>query len=387
MLDCLIIGGGIHGTALSYVLSKRLPPERLRVLDPYEEPLARWDAMTENVGMTFLRSPHVHHLHPDPFALATFARTRDGQPDAHFIPVFSRPSLALFHNFSKQLITRHRLRDLRVTGRARGLTRLENGWRVETEHGALDARRVILAIGATEQPLWPDWAETLRAAGAPINHIFDPDFRRSQLPAWSKLVLIGGGLSAAQTALALAAQQPGSVTLLMRHPLRIFSFDSDPCWVVPICLKDFHTEADFDRRRAIIRQARHSGSVPAEIAEEIRAAAARGHLDIQIGEAQSAEQQPQGYLCLRTATGTLKADRILLATGFDPARPGGAWLDQAITDYDLPVAACGYPVIAPALRWSDGLYVSGPLAELEIGPAARNIIGARLAGERLRAIF
>lgn len=31
------------------------------------------------------------------------------------------------------------------------------------------------------------------------------------------------------------------------------------------------------------------------------------------------------------------------------------------------------------------LVVSGPLAELELGPVARNIIGARRAGERLIA--
>ncbi|MCI0552745.1 MAG: hypothetical protein L0287_17485, partial [Anaerolineae bacterium] len=62
MLDWLIVGGGIHGTHLSYYLTQRLgvSAERVRVLDPFVEPLARWDVMTTNVGMTYLRSPHVH---------------------------------------------------------------------------------------------------------------------------------------------------------------------------------------------------------------------------------------------------------------------------------------------------------------------------------------
>jgi hypothetical protein len=43
----------------------------------------------------------------------------------------------------------------------------------------------------------------------------------------------------------------------------------------------------------------------------------------------------------------------------------------------------GYPIVASALRGHPGIHVTGPLAELEIGPPARNILGARLSAERL----
>jgi hypothetical protein len=79
----------------------------------------------------------------------------------------------------------------------------------------------------------------------------------------------------------------------------------------------------------------------------------------------------------------LRAAQVLLATGFEQQRPGGAWLDRAIADYDLPLAPCGYPLVRPSLVWAPGLYVTGALAELELGPVARNIVGARYAGERL----
>jgi hypothetical protein len=89
---------------------------------------------------------------------------------------------------------------------------------------------------------------------------------------------------------------------------------------------------------------------------------------------------------LHLASGdTLQTDRLILATGFVPTRPGGAWLDQAVSDYDLPIAPDGFPIVDPSLCWSDGLYVTGPLAELEVGPVARNFIGARLAAERIGA--
>ncbi len=79
----------------------------------------------------------------------------------------------------------------------------------------------------------------------------------------------------------------------------------------------------------------------------------------------------------------LWAEQVVLATGFEPTRPGGAWLDEAIAVNDLPVAACGFPIVDKTLCWTPGLYVSGALAELEIGPIAANIAGARQAARRL----
>jgi hypothetical protein len=52
----------------------------------------------------------------------------------------------------------------------------------------------------------------------------------------------------------------------------------------------------------------------------------------------------------------------------------------------LECAGCGFPVVDDLLQWRPGLHVTGPLAELEVGPASRNIVGARLAGERLRRV-
>ena len=79
----------------------------------------------------------------------------------------------------------------------------------------------------------------------------------------------------------------------------------------------------------------------------------------------------------------LAVDRILLATGFETRRPGGALLDNLIESASLPCASCGYPVVDTALRWHPRVWVAGPLAELELGPLARNIAGARRAGDRL----
>jgi cation diffusion facilitator CzcD-associated flavoprotein CzcO len=387
MLDWLIIGGGIHGTHLALVLTQRagVDPERLRILDPHPSLLARWHTCTANTGMTFLRSGAVHHLDLHPEALARFAKEPAGQPYRRFIEPYRRPALDLFNAHSAHLIERYALHTLHLIGRACGLTRAEDGWRVETTDGSVETRQVALALGAAEQPHWPAWAQRGCIAGAPIQHIFAPGFCRADLSPWTHAVVVGGGISAAQTALALAQQQPGTVTLLTRHALRKHDLDSDPGWIGPKYQAGFQQITDYTQRRTTIQQARHRGSVPPNVAVQIRRAVKAETLRLVQAAVVDSHQADQGQirLILADGAGTLTSDRVILATGFDPQRPGGAWLDAAVADQGLPVAPCGYPLVNSALCWADGLYVLGPLAELEIGPVARNITGARQAAERI----
>jgi cation diffusion facilitator CzcD-associated flavoprotein CzcO len=399
MLDWLIIGGGIQGTYLSLYLTRRkgISPNRVRVLDPYPEPLALWNHFARNSGMLFLRSSHAHNLHYDPFSLITFARTQAGESLARFIEPYGRPSLELFRAHSEWLIGQYRLRDLRVIGRAQQLTRLQAGWRVETEDGAIETRRAIIAIGNTESPRWPGWARMARSMGLSVHHLFDWTFSPADLNGEPRIIVIGGGITAVQVALTLAVESPGNVTLVMRHPPRIHQFDADLGWITHQYLDGFHLERDYTRRREIIRQARHRGSVPADVSQELDRAVRNGLLmrreDQVVGVSPSNllsndlnRRMPVGCggIEAQLASGeTLVVDHIILATGFESARPGGLWLDQATAHYDLPTAPDGYPIVDRALCWSPGLYVTGPLAELEIGPVARNLVGIKLAAERI----
>ncbi|MBL8151294.1 MAG: hypothetical protein JNN15_15330, partial [Blastocatellia bacterium] len=111
MLEWLIIGGGIHGTHISALLTqtKKVPNDRIRVLDPYPEPLSRWNECTENCGMSFLRSPDVHHIDLHPFALHYFSKSPVGKPFANFTWPYDRPSLELFQIHCKETIKKYRL--------------------------------------------------------------------------------------------------------------------------------------------------------------------------------------------------------------------------------------------------------------------------------------
>lgn len=388
MLEWLIVGGGLHGTHLSLALTRRagISLEQIRILDPHPRLLALWDHFAANTGMEFLRSSHAHNLHYDPFSLRTFSLTYAGKPHATFTHPYGRPALPLFQAHNQQLIKRNKLDEIILTGRANKLERTSEGWCIHTDTERITARNVLLAIGSSEQPYYPDWAHVLSQTGVPIHHIFDPRFHRTALQSWSHAVVIGGGISAVQTALAMLQQQEhGQVTLLMRHPIRVQTFDSDPCWVTNLCLDTFHKDKDYDQRRELIMKTRHKGTMPEDVAHLLQTAVTRNHLTRRMGQVLRAEQISAKWMSLYfdSQAEPLKTDCVILATGFDQKRPGGRWLDQAIDDYQLPYAPCGYPIVDESLRWQPGLYVTGPLAELEIGPVARNIIGARLAGERI----
>jgi len=376
MLEWLIIGGGIHGTAhaLNFIRKHRLSHAQIGILDPHPHLLGRWKHITANVGMSHLRSPGAHHLHDDPFHLRTFTEiTATDYPPP--IALYERPALSLFNTHSEALIARFGLENSHIHGTAHGMEKIIGGWRIHTDHAPIDTKRVLLAMGASNFLHIPTWAKT----DMPIYHVFDEKFNRADVKNGHWLV-IGGGISGAQTALAVA-ENGVDVTLITRHRIPIHDFDSDPCWVTRLCLADFYATSDFSVRRAMIKQARYKGSMPYDVAEELTTAIAMGMIRAVIGEVVHADHTP--FRVIMTNGREFFADGAILATGFATSPPIPAWLAETITRHDLPLAPDGYPVVDKGLCWSDGLYVTGALAELEIGATARNIIGARLAVERL----
>ena len=386
MLDWVIVGGGIHGALVARVLlDAGVPLDRLRVVDPHAEPLARFRQCAAATGLDYLRSSVVHHIDGDPMSLRRFAERRGRRSDLQ--GVYQKPSIALFDDHCDAVVERYGLHSAWVQGEGRSIDRAAGGaLRVETGSGDLVARRVVLAVGSADQPLMPAWAEALRAAGAPVRHVFERGFRLDEALAWAWPIVLGGGLSAFQLALWLAERRPGAVALLARHPARIHEFDADSRWMGPLGCREFARLPAGDERRGVIARERRRGSVPAEIARQLERRVADGSLAWRLGDVSTATVAAGDIELELEDGGRVRGDGVLLATGFDPRRPGGGLLDETITRLGLECAACGYPVVDASLRWGPGLYVTGPLAELEIGPVARNILGARMAGERLARV-
>lgn len=377
MLEYVIVGGGIHGVHLAVMLQAQagVLRDRVRILDPYPALLQRWSTATRNTGMTYLRSPVVHHLDAEPMSLLRFSRTQ-GKPDAFFVHPYQRPGYALFQAHSRAVVQRWGLNALHERAAATGLRRISAGWEVQTTAGSVRARRVVLAPGPSAHLSWPSWAHPLLDSGR-VQHIFEDTFDRAGLPS-GHVVVVGGGISAAQLSLHLAAERPGKVTMLVRHPFRVHLFDSDPVWLGPLGRLRFAQVAE-PKRRDYLKAVRHRGSLPPELEKRLRAARAAGRLRVVEANVLRAQSEPSGIGLYTCCDDVATAQHVVLATGFDGSRPGGEWLSRTVEREGLPLAHCGFPKVSATLEWAPGLYVSGALAELEVGPPSRNISGARIA--------
>ncbi|TVQ14063.1 MAG: hypothetical protein EA364_05030 [Balneolaceae bacterium] len=384
ILEWVIVGGGIHGICIANALIAHRYATRndIRIIDPNPEPLAEWKRTADNVGMEFLRSPGVHHLDTEPFSLKHFSSNYRGG-SKFFTAPNDRPSLTLFNAHAADVIKHNSLKEIFTQGL---VTTIEIGSAcatISSHNQMLRARRVVLALGQSHSVQWPDWARIAAEKGGRIYHVLDAAYSKNNIPDSGKVVVIGGGMSAVQTALSLTGKNR-HVTLVSPHALRYNNYDADPGWMGPKFLSKFKRIASSARRRAVINAARNSGTITQELKRSISNINHEKKCVIVIGKSEKCTVLSNDLMLLNLDNGEkIGANCIVLATGYSSKRPGGHLVDTLITDNDLKCSLCGYPVTNHALQWHENLFVTGPLAELEVGPVSRNIIGAKMAARRI----
>lgn len=395
MHQVLIVGGGIHGTFLSHLLSHHLGITDHVVVDRYAEPLHVWNRHTTACGMSHLRSPSAHNLEVDYRALRKYAARENWPATGAFVPPYARPSLALFNDHCRAIIRERGLERFRRRATVEAIRLHEDRVEAITEAGVLLARTAILALGREHALCVPEWA-----AGLPegrITHLFSPYCPQvdSMQPVGSAqsdttavaedLVIVGGGVSGVQRA--LVESQGRIVTLVTEKPIQVRRFDSDPCYIGPKCYQRFLAEPDYVSRRKMIVEARYPGTIPEDLAAPLQRAIEAGRVNLVIGRVEmAAMENPGGYVELLLSSGsTVSAGRVILATGFGRALP--PLVQQLGEAACLPRHVDGFPILDHNLRWHPRLVVTGIPAELELGPSAPNIVGAINAAKRIVPLF
>ncbi|WP_026691675.1 FAD/NAD(P)-binding protein [Alteribacter aurantiacus] len=382
MFEWTIIGGGIQGATVASFLSERgVKPAHIAVVDPHNEPLENWKHCTGKIEMEYLRSPFVHHLEESPFSLDSYAKKEDYVKP--FLGRRKRPKLQMFNDHSTLTLESRGLHESWVKGR---VTRIKKGrqyWTVTLSDGQIiESKYIVVAIGLGEQPYWPDWATDLNESSSRVSHVFDRSLNTDFVKG--PVTIIGGGITAAHLAVKLSRKIPGQVTLVKRHPFRIHEFDSDSGWMGPKNMAGFLKQKDPAKRRQIIRHARHRGSITQELQMTLLHLERSGSLSIKEREITHGTASPHGMITLYDHDTVInETASVILCTGFKQEAPGMTFLNSLIKDHNLLCAACGYPLVPDSLEWCDHLYLTGGLAELELGPTARNISGARRGASRI----
>ena len=364
---------------------------------------------------------------------------------------YSRPRLDIFNKHSDLVISKYKLDKIHQKGIVTGIHPCDENVQVEVQipsaTGAYcddqsiiyTAEHIILALG-NDDPSYVEWSSKDDIDSGLVTHLLDEKAIHSSenndlLSIDTKtydIAIVGGGITAAHKALELVDKKknPGSespsignIHLISRHPLIEQQFDTHQDWMMdkaaskrsekvggygtPRRQRIFSKLTCWKERRMMIAKERVPGTVTPAVNRGInglRYAIENG--DIRWHQAEILDKKLMALESNHTngniahyvknhrielslsSGGKIETDKILLATGFGKKPPGGKLLDDLIENAGLEVSAfCGYPIVDQYLLWHPRIYVSGALAELELGPSARNIAGARLAAERILESF
>jgi hypothetical protein len=386
MTQLLIVGAGPAGLACTLALRCHGLDEGLRVVDPTGRWMAAWERRFDAQDIQHLRSPAVHHPHPDPFAMIA-----EGQHGLLRSGGTRLPTRARFDEFCRRVVAEAGLADTVERAEVTGLS-LDAAGRPQVRLGTgrvLRPERLVLATNARHPVVPPAFAD---AAGDPrVRHAEQAHVDHA--PTGGRLLVVGGGLSAAHLAVG-AARRGAHVTLLTRRGLTVRRFDVHPTWLGPRKRRPFEREPDPAVRRREIDRARGGGSIPARMRREIEHCVESGSLRL---------------LERREITGVTAASRGIVV-GVDhgsdsSAHPGsddtydevwlstGGRIDVTADPLCAPLVARratpivdGLPELDADLSWpGTRVHLTGFAAALRLGPTAGNLVGHRRAALRIVA--
>lgn len=384
-VEWLVVGGGIHGTYIARELRESgVDPADLAIVDSHGELLASFRRKARACGTETLRSNYVQHIGPSPFGLERFAeangRADELVPTQHSQP---RPTLGLFLDHAAEVVDRFGLGELVCEATVTDIRR-EGDLVVETTAGSVRATRVVLAVGPGERFRRPDWARD----SPRVEHVWDSHAPpASRVDAGERVWVVGGGITAAQFATAVASAA-GSVVVCARSPLDVALREANPRWLnwnhIAAELHSLPPGSPARYRR--VRDARNSGTVPPYLERDLHATA---DLELRHETITTAVESRDGLLLAGERAAGYRADRVVLATGFGRVSDSPL-VGRLATSLSLARGYRGVPVLDDeTLAWRrqngdrSNVFVTGKLAAGTVGPYAGNIPGARRAAERI----
>ena len=377
MYDWVIVGGGIHGVTIATFLFQLagVDNSKLLIVDPNKELLLNWTQRALGVGMKALRSSLVHHIDADPFSLKKFANTKNGRAYGKLRGRYGHPDLELFDAHCRRVIEENELKSCHMIDHVVSIKQGVGEYSKEVilKKRSVYTKNVVLALGNPE-PMSPKWARELDSSGKIVFHAFDSNWAEVKFEG-ANIAIIGGGLTAAQVALKSVKEKAARVKIFSRHLLKKSQFDSDPGWMGPKYRSSFEKLKCPIIKRKRITKARHRGSITPEVYRALNKSIRNKHIEFSEHFNKSDTEIPtQDNKCPYCLD---EFDIIIFATGFESSVPSDKLVNQISKEFKLELSPCGTPMLKDSVKWGEGVYTSGALAEMRIGPISRNIPGAR----------
>ncbi|KAI9336858.1 hypothetical protein DFJ73DRAFT_849949 [Zopfochytrium polystomum] len=216
-----------------------------------------------------------------------------------------------------------------------------------------------------------------------------------------KALIIGGGLTSAQLVDLAVKRGFDEVVLITRSKLRTMQFDLSFDWIgrnSAIAFSRFWRSDSPEVRREMLRKAKNGGSITPEYMKILKAYVAAGKLvvkeNLQVKQADWLDDKTENPLqrpCWRVNFGktsdTLFFDLIWMGTGATLDVKREPCLTSMLRKSPIEVVG-GLPVLTRDLRWNDlEFYMMSGYCGLSLGPTAGNIIGGKLAAERIAMVL
>lgn len=389
-VDIAIVGGGIIGCGIAcQLLSSPRLRERVIILEAQSYLLAEFFGAMHATGQRVMRSPYEHQIAPDGYIqMLDFARLHYDQLSSiereqiklGLSGQRSVVPLDIFIAHATHVVSTFQLQTIAYQFVVCSMSQTSNGmWVLRDVAGhVVHARAVIIAIGNRPSP-WGDILTNARTTfGDRVQSVYDPP---QQLHPDSHVLVIGSGLSAGHCI--LRCIEVGAVPIwVVRDEEQYRCADFDTAYFRTEGIASFQ-KLTIDQKITRLREC-NRGSLMLEFVSIFKALEEMGQLRVyRYTTVEHITACAHGQLMVTLSSGcAVKTDRILVATGFEP---NTQLIPEAVSLIDQR-----YPVLVPQtleVQGMDNCFVAGSLSSLELGPAAKNIDGARLAAERLLPVL
>ena len=392
--------------------NKHSKAKRICVVDPNPDWLSQWERNFEALDISFLRSPTVAHCcYFDRNALLAYAISQGREDEllesgcsdikslkGTILPqvgLWKLPSTKLFIDFSRDLA--RQLKHKYIQGKVvdigkdslNSIFKITIGGNLEK---VISSKSVILATGAVGRPIPIIPKHIKELSSTRIFQWQQLDQAISSLNQCaakkSKVLVVGGGLTAVQAAHKVVKGSGAQVVLCSRRDLVERHFDIPVKWFdereARFHQSQFYFEPEEERLKAL-KSTRGGGTVPPVYMKKTRALEIRGHITRKTGDVVSITEENDDSLMVTikhtdSSEEKIEIDIIIVACGLKPDCMAHPLVQKIQEKWPIKMTG-GFPIVSDELQWTENLHVVGGLSALSVGPDANNIMGISRAAE------